>query len=425
MNNKVRELNPDALFHLVMRHWRLLLLVPLIALLAAGLAWHVLPDRYRSRAQLLIQDQHTVNPFLKDLLAEWSAKQRMPLIDSIFRSHDTSERTLRKLGRLDDTASPKEVNQAVEDFQSSFEVIGLGGELVLIRVQGDTPSEAYDATTTLIETFTDQILRPQKETFRASAEFFEDQLERLRGEGADIEPSVTQLPEAHGASHDGQLSIRRALAEAEVRLASVEQKVALSEERLRRPSPGGSSGVRRLRKHLIDARSELYELQHRYEETHPELAAAKGRVRWLEEELRRERKKSPDTSITASRSQRTPLGRQPESDTSEISGHENLVLELKEARTEVELLSQRLLTEELSMFDEGNQIWTVEAPVMPTRSLKPPLWIVLLAALFAGLLLAFLAVVFFAAFDDALRGEGELAEALGAPSLGRMPRGEA
>jgi capsular polysaccharide biosynthesis protein len=52
------------------------------------------------------------------------------------------------------------------------------------------------------------------------------------------------------------------------------------------------------------------------------------------------------------------------------------------------------------------------------------LWSILSAALLAGLLLALIAVAFFAAFDDSLRGEKELAEAIGAPSLGRMPRGE-
>ena len=100
-------------------------------------------------------------------------------------------------------------------------------------------------------------------------------------------------------------------------------------------------------------------------------------------------------------------------------------MELKETLAEEGLLRQRLLTEELSVFAEGNQVWTVERPVMPTHSLNPPLWMVLAAALLAGLILALLAVAFFSVFDDSLRGERELAEALGAPSLGRMPRGEA
>jgi len=87
------------------------------------------------------------------------------------------------------------------------------------------------------------------------------------------------------------------------------------------------------------------------------------------------------------------------------------------------LLRNRLLTETLSTFGEG-KVWQVEAPVMPTQPLGPPLWLVVLAALFAGLLLAFLAVAFFAAFDDSLRSDKELAEAMDAPSFGRMPRGE-
>ncbi|MGB9338803.1 MAG: Wzz/FepE/Etk N-terminal domain-containing protein, partial [Polyangiales bacterium] len=88
MSNSVREFNVESLFHLVTRRWGLLLLIPVLTVLAAALAWQVVPDRYQSTARLLIQDQQTVNPFLKDMLEQWSAKQRMPLVESIFRSHD-------------------------------------------------------------------------------------------------------------------------------------------------------------------------------------------------------------------------------------------------------------------------------------------------------------------------------------------------
>ena len=139
MKNSLRELNPDSLFQLVVRRWDLLLLIPLLTVLAAGLAWQISPERYQSTARLLIQDQQTINPFEKDLLEEWSAKQRMPLVESIFHSPSTSERVLRNLGRLEDAASPKEVNDAVERFQDTFQVVGLGGELVLIKVDAQTP----------------------------------------------------------------------------------------------------------------------------------------------------------------------------------------------------------------------------------------------------------------------------------------------
>lgn len=425
MKNALRELNPDALFHLVMRRWDLVLLVPLLTVLAAGLAWQIVPDRYQSSARLLIQDQHTVNPFLKDMLEQWSAKQRMPLVESIFRSHDTSERVLRRLGRLDNLASPEEVNQAVEDFQSGLDVIALGGELVLIKVQAATPIDAYQATNELIEAFTDQIVRPQRETVRASAEFFEDQLEQLEHEPGEIEPQVAQLPEAQEEGNQGKLSLRRALAEAEVRLVTAEQAVAQSEAKLRKRKPEGTAGSRQYRKDLADARRELAELRPRYGENHPELVAARERVQWLQRAIRRERKSSEEAARETGGAELADPESQATTAMSAAVRHQELLIELKEARAQEGLLRQQLLTEELSVFAEGNQVWTVERPVMPTRSLSPPLLIVLPGALLAGLILALLAVAFFAAFDDSLRGEKELAQALGAPSLGRMPRGEA
>ena len=425
MRNSRRELSPDSLFHLVVRRWDLLLLIPLLTLLAAGLAWQISPDRYQSTARLLIQDQQTINPFQKDMLQEWSAKQRMPLVDSIFRSHGTSEQVLRRLGRLDDAATPEEVNEAVERFQDSFQIVGLGGELVLVKVNGETPVEAYEATTELVRVFTEQILRPQRETVRASAAFFEEQLERFRGETTNIEPSAGQLPEADETRLGGRLSVRRALAQAEVRLAAAEQAVEASGEKLKQRAPGNSPGSRQLRKELAQARAELIEIKYRYGKSHPELAAAKQRVRALQQAVNSQRRASEVALGEAAKPQLDDPGAGPKPEMSAAQKHQALLMELKEAAAEEELLRQRLVTEELSMFAEGSQVWTVEEPVLPTRSLTPPLWIVLLGALFAGLVLALLAVGLSSVFDDALRGEKELADALGAPSLGRMPRGEA
>jgi uncharacterized protein involved in exopolysaccharide biosynthesis len=482
MSSGPRELNLDALVHLILRRRKLFLLVLILCPLAAGLAWLVLPERYESRAQLLVQDQQSVNPFLEDLLVEWTVKERLPLIQSIVRSHATLEKVLRELGQLDASARPDEVNEAVKDFQQRVDVIGLGGALVLIKVQAESPAVAHAETTALIEAFTEQILRPQKETVRASAQFLGDQIERLRNETAGIEKSVTdfktdnvtELPDVHRVSVEEHLGIREALVKAEVRLAAAEQQVALSEEKLRHLNPV----VRRLETDLVEARRELSELQHRYTESQPQLVAARARVRMLQRELDRERQKVEDVPLETIRSQLLALdGARARSEqavashpsnlnTSEVFQHQDLVLEAEGAKAEVDLLRKRLeasdeslrsnarneqslnritrdldvklhlygsllekyedalVTQELSLFDEENQVWTVEEPIKPIHSLKPPLWLVLMGALIAGLVLGFLLIALFAAFDDSLRGEKELSDALGAPSLGRMPRGE-
>lgn len=417
MNKSVREINSETLFHLVMRRWDLIALLPLLTVLSAGIASRVMPNQYESTARLLIQDQQTVNPFMKDMVEEWSVVQRMPLVESVFESHDTSEQVLRRLGRLDVAASPAEVNEAVIEFQKSFEAIPLGGELVLIKVRGETPDEAYDSARALIDTFTDRIMRPQRETVRASSLFFEEQLNQLRGEDREIRPRVGELHETEEGRIEGEFNVRKALAKAEARLAAVKYEVERSQEALSKPSPGESE----LRKQLASARRKLYVLERRYANTHPELASARMRVQELQRAVQREQEGAYD--VLAETDEAAGVNGRQKKEASEAARHQTLLLELREAMAEVELLRNRLLTETLSTFGEG-KVWQVEAPVMPTLPLGPSLWVVLLAALLAGLVLALLVVAFFAAFDDSLRSETELAEAIGGPSFGRMPRGE-
>ena len=66
MNGSIREINSETLFHLVMRRWDLIALLPVLTVLAAGIAYRVMPSQYESTARLLIQDQQTVNPFMKE-----------------------------------------------------------------------------------------------------------------------------------------------------------------------------------------------------------------------------------------------------------------------------------------------------------------------------------------------------------------------
>ena len=70
MTDMPRELNADALFHLLLRRWRWAAFVLPLTLFAAGLAWSRVPDRYQSGGRLLIQDQQTVNPFLEELFED-------------------------------------------------------------------------------------------------------------------------------------------------------------------------------------------------------------------------------------------------------------------------------------------------------------------------------------------------------------------
>ncbi len=416
MNDALRELNAASVFQLLVRRWHLLLFVPLLTVGAGAAAWQVAPQSYQSRAELLIQSQQTMNPSLRELLYDFSAAKRFPLVESVFLSDTTGERVLRELGVLDEATTPEDIDKAVEDLQRRTEVIGLGGELILVKLTASTPVEAQNTLSVLIDVFTEQILKPQQETVRRSTEYLEQELARLRGATPDVSPTLDPTAgvpnkealqaEVIRRGSSPQHEIRSALVEAEVRLASIEGEMELLEENRKRRDPN----ARQLQRDLARARSELARLQHQYTEGHPELAFAQERVRWLQESNQR------SGGSDAGRGGRTPA--------SEAKLQE-LAVAAEGARAEVELLKQRLLTEELSMYEPSNQIWTVQPPTMPRLALKPPLILVLAASLIAGLLLALVWMALSAARDDSMRGQRELAEALRAPSLGSMPLEEA
>lgn len=475
-----RELNLDAVLQLGFRRRWLLLAGVIVTMGTAAAAWSLVPGQYESSARLLIQDQQTINPFLEDMVVEWTVKQRLPLIQSVIKSHATLGHVLRELGQIDPDASADEVNSAVQRFARQVEVIGLGGGLVKIKVRANSADAAYQATQALVARFTNEILRPQKQAVEASAGFLGGQIQRLRGEITDLEESVTtfktdnvtELPDVQRLTVTEHMELRKALVEAEVRAAAAQKRRALSEQKIRQLNPI----VRQLEADLVKARAQSNALEHRLSSDHPELAAARERVRWLTDELKRERKARREIPIEVLRSQllayentqreETPLADGTDVPTSEVFQHRALVLELEGARGEIELLHKRLsessdslrvnakngeslnrltrdldiklalyrsllekyedalVTAELSVFDEEHQVWTVETPVRSTRSTKPALWMVLLGALFGGFCLSVLSLAVLAAFDDSIRGERELASALDAPSLGRMPRGE-
>jgi capsular polysaccharide biosynthesis protein len=402
VNSPLRELNPDVVFQILLRRWDILVLLPVLAVVGAVAAYKILPARYEASARLLIQDQQTVNPFRDGMVEEWSAERRMPLVESIFRAHSTSEQVLRRLGRLGPNADPVEVNEAVTAFQNDFEVIALGGELVLVKVHGESPTEAYDGAVELVSTFTERILYPQRETMKASAVLFEEQLEHLRG--GDVVPLEEQASD--GTDPRSIANVRKALAEAEARLAGIEQEVERAEEKMRLVTPERD----RLRESLKRARQKLASLRMRYGEGHPTLAAQQGRVRRLE-------------SVLNERDQTSQPRGQSQIEAAENAEHQARLLALKQAAAEVQLLRNRLLAQEISTFESGSQVWQVDAPVMPTLPTGLSPWLILIGAFFAGLVLALLIIAVLAALDDSIRGDSELADALEAPCLGRMPRG--
>jgi len=474
-----RDVGLESLLYLALRHGTALAAALLLTPAAAILGWSLLPNVYEASARLLIQEEKHANPFLQDLAVEWTLKNRLPLIESVMESRATLEGVLRKTGALDAHATQEQVELEVRAFARKVEVIGLGGGLVKLKVQGATPKFVHHATQALVDTFVTEMLRPQKQAVQISAKFLDDQMSRLRGEIVAMEGNVAgfksdhmaELPELHKLNLEAHLDLQKSLVEAEARLAARERQKLLFEEKLKTLDPLGQ----KLELSIVDERARLSNLEVRFPAGDARVRESYARLERLRADLAdqaRERhgrdleglEAFAGASETADRSGSNAGSGRIDLLTTDLLNYKAIVSELEGTKSEVSLLKERLLaseqnlraqaksehslggmqrdldikvelyrsllekyesalvTQQLSVYDESNQIWTVEAPMTPTHSLKPPLVWVIAGSVVASWFLALLTLGLCALMDDRVRGTSELAEVVGAPLVARMPR---
>lgn len=272
----------DALLH----RWRIIFVCMLVMPLGAAAGSTKVKPKYISSAKVLVQENNTVNPFLSDMMVEWTIKKRLPVITNVMKSRQTAERVLLELGDIDANTSPEEIDQQIDDLQRRLTVFGLGGGVIQIKYQGKTPAEAFQGMTVLMEIFTEEMLAPQKEALDQSVTFLEAQVVRVRGELKDYEDRMRtfkeenseELPEVYKANLDAYLKMLQAKLATQSELAAQRQQLRVSKERLTRYDPVAQE----VEAQLVQARSKLAKLRATYKEGHPAIRAASAHLSELE-----------------------------------------------------------------------------------------------------------------------------------------------
>ena len=220
--NTLGKIEPRMIFDAVWRRLGMVFLCAALAGAAGGAGGKHLKAKNVSSAKLLIQNHDMVNPFLKDLMVDWSIKQRLPVITNIVRSRQTAEKVQRQLGVLGENATTDEVDAAVRDYQKRLSIYGLGGGVVQIKYEARTPLAAVEGINLVVEIFTAEMLRPQKQALDSSVGFLGEQVERVRAELDAKEDELRkfkeqhadELPEVYKANLDAYLKTQRARMEA-------------------------------------------------------------------------------------------------------------------------------------------------------------------------------------------------------------------
>ncbi|MCP4498551.1 MAG: hypothetical protein GY822_01105 [Deltaproteobacteria bacterium] len=446
------------------RWWCLLpmLAVPTVAVVVG----QQLPQKYKAHAELLVQDGGEVHLLLEDLQVPWTVKNRLPLIKSLLRSRAVLKEVLIRLGEIEPNDDEETVELRLKHFRKQISVFGQGGGVVRISLVGTTPAKAKEALQEVMRNFIDEMLRPQRQGVEESTSFLVAQLARLQKELTTIEEEIAQfkhdnadeLPDAFRLNLDAYMALREQLTQAQVRLERASRKESLFEERMKTFDPVAQE----LESRLIQAKAQSETLDAVFTNVHPEVQANRARVNALETQLKSRLRKVPRTGLSSVKQKRN-LARKTivlasdlreqkrlSSEVNAIQGEiERLKGLLKEGKLRVEahavselkltrlmrtattkagiyqMLLKRyeeaMVTQALSLLDEGSQIWVIDPPAAPVASTRISIPMLALVGLFGGAILGILQIALLEMLSDRIRCAGEVEKLLGCAAIVEFP----
>ncbi len=480
-----RWVDVRVLIEALLHRWKTLLL-PLFIVPIVGVGLRLMiPLKVKASAQVLVQESVKVNPFLKDMMVEWSVNSRLPVVQSILQSSKMLERVKRELGEITDATPPPVAARMIAQFKKEIEVFGEGGGLVRISVAGFEPDKVFSSLKILTGALIEEMLRPQRQVLDESVKFLKVQIDRVKGELQSCEEEIKEfkkkyagdLPEVHKLNLDNHLSLMKDLYKAEAEMAVAEQRAKSTSGRVRDFDPE----LRKVASKLKRARQALAGLRGTYTDNHYKVQAQRAVVAGLENALERLEKrestddpnaKGPDVSPDKVGVEHSVGGDKGSGMVLKTDDPNQLdMLEARAAKLDAESLKEKvalyhervkssfenvrgyaereqtltrllrtqeaksktlaslqdryedtLVKRDLTSYDEAKLVWVVEEPQQPIPVGGFTLPMVGILSLFGGLILGFLLVVLREFLDRSLRSRDEVESLVGVPVIGTLPR---
>ncbi len=466
MAKQTQKIDLRFVMGVVLYHWKLLIIPMIIAPIGAMIALSFLPERFRASSKLMVQENAMVNPFLSKMSENWMAQGKTPVIESVLTSRTTLEKTLRKLNEIRDGDTPREIEDRVRDFGHQVKFLPLGSGMVQIEMSGNNPDMVFKGLEVLVQTLIEEMRRPQKDSVADANSFLKRELARLSKELQAVEDELAKfkqenagnLPESQQANLNAYISYHKALMDAEIGLIASRSKKKLMEERIKKFNPA----VQALERQLTDSRTKLAELQATYTSEHPGVKAMEVQVQELEQKLA-QAQAAPSPNINPDTADDN-VPNKPSVLPGDMLSYKSTVKEMEGLSSTVGMLRRHIddskesvkafagkektlarllrdleikskvyknilekhedsqITKELALYDDGNQVWVVEPPALPTRPMGLPKLIVIVLSVLGGLMLGALLVFSVEFFSSTIRKKEEVEALVGVPVIGTIPR---
>jgi uncharacterized protein involved in exopolysaccharide biosynthesis len=267
------------------RHW---IIWPFVAIaLAAAIAAFALPTLYRSTASLLVQSQDLPDSVVAAPTAG-DIEQRIARIRERVLSRGDLIRLIEQNNLYADERQSKPLSEIVDKMRKATTVgaqtndLGGGGgeETIAIDISFDysEPGQAQEVLQSYVNDFLAQDNEDVSEQARLSVRFLEDQANRLRSQISTLENQLTSLKARNGAALATSVAPVMDLGSYSSQIASLEsqnRELLAQVNRVPRKDP-----------QVANAESVLAAAEALYNDNHPDVAAARERLRAVQQMVR-------------------------------------------------------------------------------------------------------------------------------------------
>jgi polysaccharide chain length determinant protein (PEP-CTERM system associated) len=278
-----------ALHAIWIRRW-LALAVAWGVAIAGWLVVSQMPNRYESRARVLVQ----MDSVLPDQPGASTSDQQQS-VDTI-RQTLTSAVNLEKVVRGTDlantVATPQDVAERVGGLTNTIKVVAQQNNLFEISATAASPKLAQQIVAKLISIFVDQNLSDDRNSTQASLRFLDSQVDQLQARLQDADAKRNQFQTQYLGSLPGTGSLQDRMSASRTQMAQVDSDLAAAQTGLAsvngqmagvQPTIAGVGGVAgsagpararlaAIQGQLADARSKGYT------ESHPDVVALKSQL---------------------------------------------------------------------------------------------------------------------------------------------------
>jgi polysaccharide chain length determinant protein (PEP-CTERM system associated) len=280
--------------------WSALMIVWLVAI-AGWLCVYLLPDQYRTKAVVYVDQESMIKPLLKGISVDANEGNETVIVKRILLSRQNLEEVLRSTDMDLKAHSEAQKERLLDDLRSRIAITGgnrhgPSGNIYAISFEGDSPKTVYHVVNTLLNAFVENSLNSSRSDTEAAQRFlnaqirqYEDRLTQAEQRLANFkQKNAGLMPDEKGSYYERIQRARDAIEAIRAKLKLAIQRQAEIRKQLKGELPVISSAdyaadpnSQAARARLRRYEGELAELLTRYTRHYPKVMELQAKIEAL------------------------------------------------------------------------------------------------------------------------------------------------